>query len=539
MSAKLIIIDLDGATFDVIKPLVDSGRLPNFKKLLSGGVHGNLQSTIPAITPCAYSSFITGKWPRNTGIFDFVFKSEGENRLEAVNSNVLDGVPFWEIINYYGKKVGIINLPMTYPASKVDGFMIGCGLTAADVENKDFFHPADIFDRNKADRSGYILKPEWKTMRYRSNKRYHEEVKRMFEARTDLTLKLIKNEPWDFFMVHIHAIDWIQHSFWHDTQKVHDIHEKVDGFIGRVMDLLDKDTNIIIMSDHGFGPTHRTLNLSRWLIRENFLKTRNISFEETYGRLLRKVFRGMENPPCRFFRNLYGRLPAGLKSLFDTSFTTMYENLPFFSYFYSADYMNRIDWEKTLAYTYGQIGAIYINVKNDPSRYKEVRESITRKLYELQDENGEKLVQKVYTKEELFSGSHEGSAPDLLIYPCKVMYFHPDLDIKGVVSAPVHWRNGNHARQGVFIAYGNNINPGEFIGPIDIVDVTPTMLYGMGLPVLKTMDGKIAKGCFTSEYVKSHEPLFIEEELFRTKKSEPCEDNTEEIKAQLKGLGYI
>jgi len=536
---KLIVIDLDGATFNIVKPMVEEGRLPNFKKLMEEGVHGLLQSTIPAITPCAYSSFITGKKPQNTGIFDFVQKSSLEARLEPVNSSLLHGVPFWEIMNHFGKKVGIINLPMTFPVSHVDGFMVGCGLTACDASQEGFLHPPDLFERNQITGSTYILKPEWRTMRYRSKKKYQAEVIRMFEARSALALNLMKKEPWDFFLVHIHAIDWIQHSLWNERHMVYEIYEKVDRLIGTILHSMDENTNIMVMSDHGFGQTHRTLNLSNWLSRHGYLKTRNISFEEICIKFFRKFSRNPENWTSALFKKAYGRLPAKGRACLDSSITWLYENVPLMSYLYSVDYMRRIDWSRTGAFTYGQIGAVYMNSNGDPAVHLKLRDSIMEKLYELRDENGESLVQRVFTKEELFPGNHEHIAPDLLIWPKKVMYFHPDFDLRGVIRPPVRWRRGNHAREGIFIARGENIKKGEFIGPVNIYDLTPTMLYSMGLPVLGTMDGKIAKQCFTSSYLETNRPLFIEEEILKARREVPFNAVNERIKEELKGLGYI
>lgn len=145
----------------------------------------------------------------------------------------------------------------------------------------------------------------------------------------------------------------------------------------------------------------------------------------------------------------------------------------------------------------------------------------------------------MFTKKELFAGSHEHMAPDLLIYPEKILYFHSDFDFKGIIHPPVKWRVGNHAREGIFISCGNNINRGQVISSIDIVDVAPTMLYGMGLPILKTMDGKIVEKCFTSSYMKNHEPIYLEEERFRAIRSKSFENKSAQIMEQLKGLGYI
>ena len=113
---KVFIIGLDGATFSLVRPWVEEGKLPQIGQLMAHGVWGNLKSTIPPITACAWASFITGLSPANTGIFDLFYREPGSYKVKPIHRGLRHGKELWQLLNAGGKKVGIINVPTTYPA---------------------------------------------------------------------------------------------------------------------------------------------------------------------------------------------------------------------------------------------------------------------------------------------------------------------------------------------------------------------------------------------------------------------------------------
>ena len=121
---RLLIIGLDGATFDVLNPMIDAGRMPHFKRFMENGVSGVLESTKPPITPAAWTTFMTGKGPGRHGIVDFE-KYDIESHTLTFNSTFeIREKTLWELLSEKGLKVGSINVPMTYPPKPVNGFMI-------------------------------------------------------------------------------------------------------------------------------------------------------------------------------------------------------------------------------------------------------------------------------------------------------------------------------------------------------------------------------------------------------------------------------
>ncbi|RLE47527.1 MAG: hypothetical protein DRJ18_03130 [Candidatus Methanomethylicota archaeon] len=70
---RVIVIGLDGATWKLIKPWAEEGKLQTLKRLMEEGAYGELKSTIPPITAAAWASLLTGKNPGKTGIYDFLY----------------------------------------------------------------------------------------------------------------------------------------------------------------------------------------------------------------------------------------------------------------------------------------------------------------------------------------------------------------------------------------------------------------------------------------------------------------------------------
>ena len=105
MSNKLLVIGLDGASFNVLDPLIEKGYLPNIASLIAGGTRADLTTTFPPITAVAWSSFMTGKNPGKHGIFEFVRRDHHSNRELAVNASFRQGRAIWDLLGDAGKRV--------------------------------------------------------------------------------------------------------------------------------------------------------------------------------------------------------------------------------------------------------------------------------------------------------------------------------------------------------------------------------------------------------------------------------------------------
>src|SRR4030067_3374011 len=145
---KVFIIGIDSATFDIMTPMMVDGDLPNIARLVRSGTSGRLMSTVPPVTPPAWVSFMTGKNPGKHGVFDFyVPPSYGYNR-PVLNSGYIKAKTIWRILSDHGLRVGVINLPMTYPPEDVKGFIIP-GMQYSFNGGRGFSHPPELLQEIK------------------------------------------------------------------------------------------------------------------------------------------------------------------------------------------------------------------------------------------------------------------------------------------------------------------------------------------------------------------------------------------------------
>jgi predicted AlkP superfamily phosphohydrolase/phosphomutase len=121
---KVLIISIDGGSWNVLKPLKKRGVIPHISKLMERGCHGILYSTNPPVTPPAWTSFMTGKNPGKHGIFDFRIYDHFTASDSFALFSKIQSETLWEILNAGGKKVGVINLPLTYPPPPIASFVV-------------------------------------------------------------------------------------------------------------------------------------------------------------------------------------------------------------------------------------------------------------------------------------------------------------------------------------------------------------------------------------------------------------------------------
>ncbi|MCI0527213.1 MAG: alkaline phosphatase family protein, partial [Nitrospira sp.] len=306
---KVLVIGLDGGTFDLVRPWVAEGKLPNLARLLQSGSYGELQSTFPPMTFPAWTTFMTGKNPGNHGIFDFTERKPGSYEIEFVNAKRRQSKTIWKILSEAGKRVGVVAVPVTYPPEEINGVMI-CGFDAPGVASKadsTSMYPSQLYQELQKSIGGYIISAD--IMKYMNEGRPHEAlpiILKTIERKADTAKYLLQREPWDCFMILFGESDLIGHHYWkyHDPKSpLHDPHEfpecaravltvyqTLDRIIGELTALVSEDTVMILMSDHGFGGAgDKVIYLNRWLESVGLLKFRASSEKTSFQTLFSKV----------------------------------------------------------------------------------------------------------------------------------------------------------------------------------------------------------------------------------------------------------
>ena len=257
-------------------PLIKTGKLQNLANIVNKGVYGNFESTFPPSTGPAWLSMATGKNPGKTGVFDFLTKKGSELEIKVLSSiDFRKNNTYWDILNNEGYKTYLLNHPLLYPFYKINGVMVGGIGTPI---NSGFVYPAKLEKKLNDISEGYITSVDWNLPKYYNKEKFVRDLHIFIEKQFKVVKYLIKDD-WNLFMHVSSASDFLQHVMWEDwDDKKSEFHqifisvfEKLDKKIGEILEDLN-NTNIFIVSDHGFGNLKENFNLSKWLLEKNFLK---------------------------------------------------------------------------------------------------------------------------------------------------------------------------------------------------------------------------------------------------------------------------
>ena len=283
---RVMVICLDGATFDIIKPMVDKGDLPHISALMRDGSHEKLLSTIPAETGPAFVTFMTGNNPGRHGITRFVSKSVDPDKSVLLNASHIACKTIWERLTENGKKIIVVGVPFTSPPIPVNGAIVSHWNMIPGEYRSIQTYPPDIKERLVKHLGGLDVR---KMANERTKEieekdfyffQYNKEFK-IAEYIKQTVLFLMDEYDWDFMMFHLNITDAIQHHFWKFMDPLHPDHDpasppifmdaisqsyrKADEIIGRVMDKAGGDVTVLVMSDHGFGPISKKFYINNWL----------------------------------------------------------------------------------------------------------------------------------------------------------------------------------------------------------------------------------------------------------------------------------
>ena len=281
MRNKVLFIGLDGASFNILMPWIRKGFLPMLKRLIEKGACSILKSTIPPDTPPAWTSIFTGKNPGKHGVYGFLdltpqLDEKDKNYLfRVINSRCRRSPAIWNILSKEGRRVIVINAPLTYPPEPVNGVMISGFLTPSLTSS--FVYPR-------------WLKPILVKKGYRIGVRFGEEEFSMqklaenIRARVRIAKWLMRNFDWDLFIIVFMETDQIMHVH-NDLRKALKIYQEVDNGISTLIKELPDKSYVILVSDHGFKKFNRTFYLNTFLWKKGLLKL-EVSEFHLYARLL-------------------------------------------------------------------------------------------------------------------------------------------------------------------------------------------------------------------------------------------------------------
>ena len=523
---KVFVIGLDGATFDVINPLISKGKLPNIEGFIKRGSSSRMISTIPPLTAPAWLALSTGLNPGKTGVYDFLKRKDTKSgELTTVSSDDFKGRTFWDFLSSNGKKVTIVNYPMLFPPYEINGSMIS-GIGTSWHEN--ITYPHDL-KKEIAKWTNGSYKVIIKLLdKYDDINLFMKDLYNMFNQRLKVVKKLMERE-WDLFFAVFVATDRMQHLMWKHLDESHPLYNKedsskcrlifeefwmhVDKSIGELVDKIPKNTNILIVSDHGFGSVVQTFNLPKWLVEKGYMK-----MKKKKGTTIK----------------IPGKLKTKLKKLRyscirklipDRIFRSLYEKIVSMGF-------GKIDFENSSAFTLPHsdiMGTIYIV---DPS----VKQKLIKDLENIGNDIGKKTEVLFFLKEDIYKGKEMEKMPDIFftLDNWKTYFKHTRLDDTLYDPFPYSPRiTGTHRPDGIFVGVGPNFAENVNSDKISIFDIAPTILYLLEEKISADMDGKVL-----SDFLMNidREPEFFQPERKGFSDSEFDEDK---VKQRLKDLGYF
>ncbi len=516
---KVLVFGMDGADWDIMQPLIDKGDMPTMARLQREGAWGKLASTIHPHSPTAWASFLTGSNPGMHGIFDFVHRKPGTYEMEIFHTKLRGGKSLWQVLSQAGVRCGVMNVPMTHPPEKVNGYFVSGAFTTNAFAK--FTYPLSLIDEIKGVIGrNYTVDVHLGDFASGSDDandegrgRWLDDLERVERERCDVEVALIQKYNPDFVCHVVTSCDRAQHTFYRyiDTTRAdYDPHHKyadcinrtyrtADGLLKKLWDAMGEDTTVIILSDHGGYPLHRALRLNAWLESEGYLTSLAPAQAGPVKRLIKSTLKfaylGAKKLPRGVRKQIAGR--------FDIWGLTSMKFLP----------PTAIDWSQTKASAEGTFGNIRLNVKGlypqgtvEPgAEYERVVEEIRRKIEKVVDpETGIAPVERTYKRDELYSGERINEAPDIIVVLKPGYQMVGDILAKrfGKVDAVVakslfvsgdnnYQLSGIHSPFGVVLARGEGIPANRELQGAHIIDLTPTILRLYGLPVPSSMDGKV------------------------------------------------
>lgn len=557
MSYRVFVVGLDGATFDLIRPWAQAGDLPTLARLMGTGAWGELRTTVPPMTGPAWTSFMTGQNPGKHGIFDWIARRSDAYDVMPLSARHRQTRSLWALASQAGRRVFVFNVPMTYPPEAVNGILIA-GLPAP-AARPDVAYPTNTYDEITRLVGSYILYPD--PGQAYSDSGVDAFLSRLYRC-TDDRIRILEHfwqkERWDLTMVVFNGTDAVQHALWKYMDPSHPLHDRaraaqygdailqfyrrMDAWLGTILDSLDDDTVLMVMSDHGAGPFHKFIHVNNWLMREGFLCLRRTLLSQakrlwfTVGFTPMQVYNLLMRLGLGAFKRevVRGRGQVLLKALF-LSFA-------------------EVDWRRTQAYSLGNVGQIFLNVRGrEPlgcvargADYERVREAIMAGLMDLRDpDTGEAVIEQVFPREEVYQGPYLDQAPDILFLPRNLEYFgfgEYEFGSNRVIEPVVRGISGTHRMNGVLLLAGRPIRAGQKIQGAQIVDLAPTILHLLGLPVCSEMDGRVLTEALTAPVRPASLPVAVSDPDWAGTPSDGDDftaDDEEAVLERLRNLGYV
>lgn len=441
---RLVVIGLDGATPSLV---FDRFRadLPAFTAFAAHAISGELESTIPAASLPAWPVLFTGRDPGELGIYGARQRAaHGYAAPLPVTSRALPPITLWDAAGQAGESAIVIGAPPSYPLRPLRGVAVSCAMTPPDTDV--FTFPPALSVALRADGFQFDLREPPGS----DPAALLEHAATLTRQRFALLRKLLLSEPWRLAILVDPTLDRVQHALWQEPELIQQHYAVIDGELGRLLAQLDPATVVAIVSDHGARASRGSFAINDWLQREGYLV-------------------------------LSGGVPPKATALDQAG----------------------VDWSRSVAWAEGGPAVrIVLNVQGrepngivEPRRYEQVRNEIKRKLEALSGPDGKTMANRAFKPEEIYQATRR-IVPDLvatlggMAFRAAANLGHSDLFLPPVPGIS----SGNHSDHGLLMLRWPQHGPNGRREGIRILDVYPTLLTAMGLPLPEGLSGHAVVG---------------------------------------------
>ncbi|MFQ5721275.1 MAG: alkaline phosphatase family protein [Candidatus Aminicenantales bacterium] len=457
MNKKLLVIGLDCAPAEIV--FDRRQELPVLRELIENGLHGKLRSSDPPITIPAWMVMCTGRDPGRLGLYGFRHRKNYSYRdIWIATSQSIKEKTVWDFIGEQGGESCLISIPPTYPPRPVAGNLISCFITPG--QDKNYTYPLSLKQEIEAKFGPYIFDVVFRTD---EKDKLLEQIYEMTTKRFEVLNYLIRHKKWDFFMFVEIGVDRIQHGFWRYMDHDHhlyvkgnkyetaiiDYYKELDKKIGELLSNVDQKTLVLVVSDHGAKRMKGAFCINEWLIEQGYLVAK-------------------QKPES----------PVSLDRV-------------------------DIDWSHSKAWGWGGYYArIFLNIDGRENQgvipaenYEKEREQLIEKLKSIKGPQGEVWRTRIIKPQQFFCETR-GDYPDLMVY-FDDLYWRSAGTLghgtKYLLENDTGPDDAVHAQDGIYILYDPQ-NPTAKRKDANILDIAPTILHSMGLPIPEDLEGKVIDG---------------------------------------------
>lgn len=506
---EILSLGLDGAAWHKLDRMMDEGKLPNLERMVEDGTRAPLETVLPPVTCPAWRCSTSGKDPGQVGVFWWLNLDRSTGRITSPTADSFDTADVWDYLSEEDRRCAVLNVPMTYPPSPLDGIMVsGFGAPfEIDLDADAMTYPPELQDRLEEEY-------DWKVgIDDVNDPGGVEEALDLIRSRFELLLDTLEEDEFDYVHLTVFYINVLQHHFG-DGPETERGWKLIDEYLGKLPDDLTK----VVYSDHGHSHIERTFVINKYLIDNGYLSIESQTGDEVTGGIYTLLKRVGLQP--RTVAALARRVLP--ESLYERIVQSGYP-IPTF------ELANRVNWEESDAVALSQ-GPIYINRDRLGDDYERFRDDLKAELESVSIE-GESPFDAVEYAEDVYSGDHLDDAPDLMLVAADEWEVYGGVTPSVVERQATSWTSGNHPI-GMLLVHGADVTAGE-LRTRSILDVAPTVLRYLDAPVPTDMNGEAFEAPFRDGLSerRTRDPIAGEAER------DAVQD--EELESRLEDLGYL